>query len=209
MQLRHVSLLPFLLVATATGTPALLPLPPPPPPPASTCSGVLHNTALGGHNIRDYLDRSMNVTRCCTTCDRTPGATRTRPMTPNGAPARPRARMLRGGGGGAQGARPRKATEGDATAGPPSRCRWSSCPLPWCLSLGRLHRVDARRAPLQVHPEGQGGQPAQQLPRLHIGVTEASTDAAGTRAAAAAAEAAAEAAAHPPRASARAAAARR
>jgi hypothetical protein len=45
-----------------------------PPPTGSTCDNILKNTGLGGHNIAgSYKDKTMNVTRCCETCDRTVG----------------------------------------------------------------------------------------------------------------------------------------
>ena len=43
------------------------------PPPGSTCNDVMRDTALGGHNIGGYLDKSMNVSRCCAACDETKG----------------------------------------------------------------------------------------------------------------------------------------
>ena len=36
---------------------------------SSSCSEALQSTALGGRNIKDYTDTTMNVTRCCEFCD--------------------------------------------------------------------------------------------------------------------------------------------
>ena len=40
--------------------------------PGSSCGAVLKDTALGGHNLKDYVDTTMNVTRCCEFCDSMP-----------------------------------------------------------------------------------------------------------------------------------------
>ena len=44
-----------------------------PAAPGSSCTTVRKDTALGGHNLKDYVDKTMNVTRCCEFCDATAG----------------------------------------------------------------------------------------------------------------------------------------
>jgi hypothetical protein len=55
-------LTPLLLAAAAAGGDQL-------GPPGSSCATILKDTALGGHNIKDYVDRTMNTSRCCAFCD--------------------------------------------------------------------------------------------------------------------------------------------
>ena len=40
----------------------------------SSCADILHDTALGGHNIgsKSYVDKTMNISRCCALCDSLP-----------------------------------------------------------------------------------------------------------------------------------------
>jgi len=38
----------------------------------SSCATILNDTALGGRNVKDYVDKTMNVSRCCAFCDSLP-----------------------------------------------------------------------------------------------------------------------------------------